>query len=200
MIASAVVLAAIALLNLRLHESARIIAGSTLLLVLLMLLITGSGALRHELQGARMVALRRGRRFAAANAQVLASMSFERDLVLAQERARSARELHDGLGHRLTLTAMSLQFALKAKDKDAGQAWAEVDNASDTTAAAREVIRGWARAAGASADAAGAAVTVETIADAFRGAGLEVRVRHTGMEERMPEPVADFVARLVEEA
>ena len=75
-----------------------------------------------------------------------------------------------------------------------------MDNASDTTAAAREVIRGWARAAGASADAAGAAVTVETIADAFRGAGLEVRVRHTGMEERMPEPVADFVARLVEEA
>lgn len=124
MIASAVVLAAIALLNLRLHESARIIAGSTLLLVLHMLLITGSGALLHELQGARMVALTRGRRLAAANAEVLAAMSIERDLVLAQERARSARELHDGLGHRLTLTAMSLQFALKTKDKDAGQAWA----------------------------------------------------------------------------
>lgn len=38
--------------------------------------------------------------------------------MLADERARSARDLHDGLGHRLSIISMSLAFAERMRDPD----------------------------------------------------------------------------------
>ena len=38
--------------------------------------------------------------------------------MLAQERARAAHELHDGLGHRLTQIGMSLEFAGRVRETD----------------------------------------------------------------------------------
>ncbi|MEI2776220.1 MAG: histidine kinase [Tetrasphaera sp.] len=74
-------------------------------------------------------------------------MSTERDLVLAQERTRAARELHDGLGHRLTLVAMSFEYAQRMRHRDPEPAWAEIENAAKTNQEALDHMRLWVRAA-----------------------------------------------------
>ena len=66
----------------------------------------------------------------AANDQLTAAMETSRDLVLAEERARAAAELHDGLGHQLTLISMSLEYADRMREKKPDLAWQEVPRVS----------------------------------------------------------------------
>lgn len=65
----------------------------------------------------------------------------EKELVLADERTRAARDLHDGLGHRLTLIAMSLEFAERMRERDPETAWAEVGTARGTATRRRSSSR-----------------------------------------------------------
>lgn len=58
----------------------------------------------------------------AAHHELTRRFEAERDLVLAQERERSARELHDDVGHRLTAVGFSLDFAMRTPDSDAAHA------------------------------------------------------------------------------
>lgn len=102
----------------------------------------------------------------------------EKELLLADERARSARELHDGLGHRLTLVSMSLDYAERMRVRDAEAAWAEVSQARTTSQEALTEMRTWVRALSPVRDpSARGAAALEAIADSFRGTGLEVQVR-----------------------
>src|SRR5699024_7146728 len=50
-------------------------------------------------------------RLEEANSRLRRTAEVEKELLLADERARSARDLHDGLGYRLTLISISLEFA-----------------------------------------------------------------------------------------
>lgn len=61
----------------------------------------------------------------------------EQELMLADERSRSARELHDGLGHQLTLVVLSLEFAERMRDKDPGRAFAEAADGHEALAVLR---------------------------------------------------------------
>jgi signal transduction histidine kinase len=47
------------------------------------------------------------------NAELLAARQKERDLAVAEERVRLARDIHDGLGHHLTVLSLQLQAAEK---------------------------------------------------------------------------------------
>lgn len=136
----------------------------------------------------------------AANDELRRSAALERDLVLAQERARAARELHDGLGHRLTVVAMSLDFAERMHERDPARAWQEVHAAREQTAAAITHMRQWVRAlhpaeVGHLADAA----AFDAIAESFRGTGLDVRVEQTGPTRSLPRQVSLLCHRLVQE-
>lgn len=167
-----------------------------------MLAIGGAlGALVRELEVARAATAGREAELRAANEALRASITTERELVLAQERARSARELHDGLGHRLTLVAMSLQFAQRARHRDPDRAWAEIDTAAATNQQALDLMRLWARALNPPKPdtAVGGAATFEAIADAFRGTGLAVDIRHHGAPDTLPGPIAVFATRLIQE-
>lgn len=210
LVASVIVGGAESILSVRLGEPAArsILSGG--LAATLLVFLGGSGALLRGVQEARAVAVEREARIARANERLRASMSLERELVLAQERARSARELHDGLGHRLTLTSMSLQFALKMREKKPDLAWAEIDNAAQTNARALDVVRLWAVALDpAAGGGARGAASFEAIADAFRGTGLDVRVTHQGLvvdgggeagrADLLSGPAGVFLTRLVQE-
>lgn len=107
----------------------------------------------------------------------------EKELVLADERTRSARDLHDGLGHRLTAISMSLEFAQRMRDRDAHAAWNEVEGAGRTAREALAEMRTWVRALSPvrDADATGVAA-FEAIAESFRGTGLEVTVCTEGAD------------------
>ncbi|EOM77399.1 histidine kinase [Rhodococcus rhodnii] len=101
----------------------------------------------------------------------------EKELVLSDERARSARELHDGLGHRLTLVSMSLELAERMRATDAGQAWKEIRTAKDTSSDALTEMRTWVRALNPVRDAgARGLAALELIAESFRGTGVTVEV------------------------
>jgi len=170
-------------------------------MMLFLLLGVGFGSLLRDLELARRLVARHGAELARANEQLRASIATERELVLAQERARSARDLHDGLGHRLTLVAMSLDFAQRTRAKDPDRAGAEVSTAATTNSLALDEMRLWVRALDPPApdtDVGGAAA-FEAIAGAFRGTGLQVNVSHEGSEESLPGPIAVFATRLIQE-
>ncbi|PPG59532.1 hypothetical protein C5C57_07585 [Rathayibacter sp. AY1C5] len=101
----------------------------------------------------------------------------EKELLLSDERARSARELHDGLGYKLTLVSMSLELADRLRSTDAEQAWAEVRTARSTSSEALADMRMWVRALSPFRDAgARGLAALELIAESFRGTGVTVDV------------------------
>lgn len=101
----------------------------------------------------------------------------EKELLLSDERARSARELHDGLGHRLTLISMSLELAERMHSVDTDQAWEEIRTAKITATEALTEMRTWVRALNPVHDASARGLAaLELISDSFRGTGLSVKV------------------------
>lgn len=86
------------------------IAGQTIANALLFSLVLIVAALLRAIEAQRA-------ELVSANAQLTDAMKISRDLVLAEERARAAAELHDGLGHQLTLISMSLEYADRMREK-----------------------------------------------------------------------------------
>ncbi|MBU8579773.1 sensor histidine kinase [Brevibacterium luteolum] len=127
----------------------------------------------------------------------------EKELLLSDERARSARELHDGLGHRLTLVSMSLELAERMRGTDADQAWEEIRTAKDTTSDALAEMRMWVRALNPVRDAgARGLAALELIAESFRGTGLTVDVSGDEALDRelaSDDEVALLIYRAVQE-
>ncbi|MFT3871614.1 MAG: sensor histidine kinase [Nocardioides sp.] len=138
---------------------------------------------------------------AAANVQLRRALLVEGELVLAEERARSARDLHDGLGHSLTLASMSLELAQRLRDRDPERAWAEVAEAARINAEALELMRQWVRALDPPGEAhtLGGRDAFEAIAGSFRGTGLDVRVRHRGEQHLLPIDASLFATRFLQE-
>lgn len=135
----------------------------------------------------------------SANAQLTDAMKTSRDLVLAEERARAAAELHDGLGHQLTLISMSLEYADRMREKKPELAWQEVANASETTRQALADMRLWVRALHpARLDQLGEPGAFDAIAEVFRGTGLDVAVDVSGTES-LGTSHALFAYRLIQE-
>lgn len=141
------------------------------------------------------------RELVAVNAQLTEAMDASRDLVLAQERARAAAELHDGLGHQLTLISMSLEFAGRVRERQPEVAWKEVVNASALAKQALADMRLWVRALHpARLEELTDPQAFEAVADVFRGTGLQVSVEVASATERMDRPRALFAYRLIQEA
>src|SRR5690606_4274579 len=69
-----------------------------------------------------------------------------RELTVAEERARMARDMHDSIGHQLTVVKMGLENAERFRERRPSQAWAEVRQAKEMTARALADARLWARA------------------------------------------------------
>ncbi|MFN8097358.1 MAG: histidine kinase [Dermatophilaceae bacterium] len=163
--------------------------------------LAGFGALFGKLERARNVAVERGAELSAANARLRARMPLERDLVLAQERARTARELHDGLSRGLALVGSSIEAARGERETAPDRAWQAIARAAATNTEALETMRLWARALNppSTAYGVGGAAAFDDVAEAFRGTGLDVRVSHHGDEESLPGPVGVFATRLIQE-
>ena len=137
---------------------------------------------------------------AEANEHLQGSIEIEKELVLAEERARSARELHDGLGHRLTLVGMYLDFADRQRHTDPDRAWREVSEARETVHEAMAEMRLWVRALNpVRVEGAEGVAALDAIAEAFRGTGVDVRIDIAGTERPLPPGVVLFCHRFVQE-
>jgi signal transduction histidine kinase len=127
----------------------------------------------------------------------------EKELLLSDERARSARELHDGLGYKLTLVSMSLELADRLRSADAEQAWAEVRTARCTSSEALADMRMWVRALSPVRDeGARGLAALELIAESFRGTGVTVDVVGDEASDRVltsDDEIALVIYRAVQE-
>jgi two-component system, NarL family, sensor histidine kinase DesK len=107
-----------------------------------------------------------------ANAALREARSELAELAVAEERVRFARDLHDLLGHDLSLIALKAELAGKLLPADAEPAAREVDDIKALTRSAlaqvREAVDGYRRPTLAS-ELAGARVAMEA-------AGIDVRV------------------------
>ncbi|WP_053175512.1 sensor histidine kinase [Nonomuraea sp. SBT364] len=98
-----------------------------------------------------------------------------RDLAVADERARMARDMHDSIGHHLTVINMGLANAQRFRTARPESAWEEVRQAQELTRDALNDTRRWVRALkplrmeGRTGSAA-----LELLAASFRSADLEV--------------------------
>ncbi|MFB9474820.1 sensor histidine kinase [Nonomuraea salmonea] len=69
-----------------------------------------------------------------------------RDLAIAQERARMARDMHDSVGHYLTVINVGLANAQRYRTARPEAAWEEVRQAKELTLEALTDTRRWVRA------------------------------------------------------
>lgn len=127
--------------------------------------------------------------------------SAEAELVLADERTRAARDLHDGLGHRLTVINLALVFAGRMLDRDPGRAREQIERARTEAAEALGTMRRWVRALSpVRTEGADLSSTLDAIAESFRGTGLQVDVSTDLPPGRSPEqPVVALCYRVVQE-
>jgi signal transduction histidine kinase len=77
----------------------------------------------------------------AANAALAAARQKETDLAVAEERLRLARDIHDGLGHHLTVLSIQLQAAGKLAERDPQAAAQAIGVCRAETQAALEEVR-----------------------------------------------------------
>jgi signal transduction histidine kinase len=76
-----------------------------------------------------------------ANTELLAARQKEKELAIAEERVRMARDLHDGLGHHLTALSIQLQAAEKLVRLNPDLAAESVHNARGEVQAALKEVR-----------------------------------------------------------
>ena len=82
----------------------------------------------------------------SAHAQLERYAERVKELTVAEERARMSREMHDSLGHYLTVINVGLQNAQRFREKRPEAAWEEVEEVRELTREALSEVRRWVRA------------------------------------------------------
>ncbi|MDA0632647.1 sensor histidine kinase [Nonomuraea sp. MCN248] len=116
-----------------------------------------------------------------------------RELTVAEERARMAAEMHDSVGHHLTVIKVGLENAERFRHRRPEAAWEEVRQAKELTVAALADARRWVRAlrplplnGHLGSDA------LRLLAASFAGTGVSVSFEVAGAERAL-EPDAELV-------
>lgn len=135
-----------------------------------------------------------------AHRELERAAAIEQQLALARERERAARDLHDGLGHRLTVSTMSLEFAGRTRSSDPDAAWREIERAGEQLRETSQWLRRWVRALQPipGIEAVGPEA-FEQIAGVFRGTGLDVQVRAEGEPGTLGQEGSLLACRILQE-
>jgi signal transduction histidine kinase len=123
-----------------------------------------------------------------------------RELTVAEERARMSREMHDSLGHYLTVINVSLQNAQRFKEKRPEAAWEEVEEARGLTREALSEVRRWVRALKPLAlEERAGPEALAALASSFEGTGFDVRFTVEGPERELPGEAELVLYRALQE-
>ena len=142
---------------------------------------------------------RESRANAALVLEVRRRAGADAELASLRERQRVARDLHDGIGHHLTVILMSLQFAERMRGRDPERAWAEVVHARGQAEETLGDIRLLARALHPSGLSGDGVADLSALAASFRGTGLAVTVVDDAAGVSVAGDVALFRRRFVQE-
>ncbi|HYZ06940.1 MAG TPA: sensor histidine kinase [Rubrobacter sp.] len=109
-----------------------------------------------------------------------------KELTVAEERARMSREMHDSLGHYLTVINVGLQNAQRFREKRPDAAWEEVEEARSLTQEALSEVRRWVRALKPLAlEERAGPEALAALAHSFEGSGFDVRFTVEGSEREL---------------
>lgn len=123
-----------------------------------------------------------------------------RELTVAQERARMAREMHDSVGHYLTVITVGLRNAERFREKRPESAWDEVRQARELTEEALAETRRWVRALRPLAlDGAVGSAALDALAKSFEATGVSVRLEVAGRERPLDSDVELVLYRVLQE-
>ncbi|MFI7634651.1 sensor histidine kinase [Nonomuraea sp. NPDC049400] len=123
-----------------------------------------------------------------------------RELTVAQERARMGAEMHDSIGHHLTVVKLSLENAERFRTRRPEAAWDEVRQAKELTVAALADARRWVRALRPLAlEGRVGGAALERLAASFDGTGLAVSFEVVGGEPPLEPDVELVLYRVLQE-
>ncbi|MEU8173869.1 sensor histidine kinase [Microbispora hainanensis] len=123
-----------------------------------------------------------------------------RELAFAEERARMAAEMHDSVGHHLTVVKMGLENAERFRERRPEAAWAEVRQAKELTVEALADARRWVRALRPLAlDGRVGSAALERLAASFDGTGISVSFEVRGEERRLEADTELVLYRVLQE-
>lgn len=124
-----------------------------------------------------------------------------RELAVAEERARLAREVHDAVGHHLTVVKLGLTNAQRLRDHDPDAAWATVAEAREASGTALEEVRRAVRALGPAALAdASLGTALRTLCASYGTPSLRVGLSVEGAVTRLAPATEATLYRVAEEA
>ncbi|WP_432871638.1 sensor histidine kinase [Microbispora rosea] len=123
-----------------------------------------------------------------------------RELAVAEERARMAAEMHDSVGHHLTVIKMGLENAERFRERRPDAAWGEVRQAKELTVEALADARRWVRALRPLAlDGRVGGAALERLAASFDGTGISVSFEVRGEERRLEADTELVLYRVLQE-
>ncbi|MFG3437864.1 sensor histidine kinase [Nonomuraea sp. NPDC047897] len=123
-----------------------------------------------------------------------------RELAVAEERARMAAEMHDSVGHHLTLIKMNLENAERFRERRPEAVWDEVRQAKELTVEALADARRWVRALRPLAlDGRVGSAALERLAASFDGTGIAVTFQVEGDERRLAPDTELVLYRVLQE-
>lgn len=103
-----------------------------------------------------------------------------RELAIGEERGRMARDMHDSVGHHLTVLKIGLENAERARDRSPADAWAEVRQAKELASRALAETRQWVRALRPlDLDGVSGPAALERLVRSFDGVRFAVRFETT---------------------
>ena len=131
-----------------------------------------------------------------ANARLRLAAAQTEELAAANERNRLARDIHDGLGHYLTVIAVQLQAARALLPGQADRAIEVIGSAERTSRTALDDVR---RSIGTLRTAASRPPLCTAIENLARESGLPVQFRIEGVALSLPEVLEQALFRTVQE-
>lgn len=124
-----------------------------------------------------------------------------RELTVAEERARMARDMHDSIGHHLTVIKTNLENAERLRFRDEESSWRQVSEAKSGSVAALADTRRWVKALRPLALADGVTTEVlRELAETLSGPNLLVSFTTDGPEAELEPALALALYRSVQEA
>ena len=134
------------------------------------------------------------------NADLVAQSARIRELSVSEERARMAREIHDSVGHHLTVINLQLQNARRFREREPDEAWEEVEGARELALQALAEVRRAVRALKPlDVEGATGAHALAALARNFDGTGIEVSFEAHGVERELPEDANLVLYRAMQE-
>jgi len=141
------------------------------------------------------------RQLQAANAELETARQKEKELAIAEERVRLARDIHDGLGHHLTVLSIQLQAAGKLVERNP-QAAAEAIQAcrAEAQAALDEVRHSVSVMRQSPAEKQPLAETLAALVSSFdQHTGIQAHFATSGAPVELPPFAGETLFRAVQE-